>query len=137
MMLKYKEFINKVLGSNSLNESISKAKLQKVIVDSSFGNLDIASDKDRVKNTKNISIDDFDSLIKKTLGVLSTCRGIAVQRHCTLRSRWRCCRAPKCRHRTTGSRCDFRSSSCLAGERPLLSSHRDTTHASQAFRSTA
>ena len=72
MMLKYKEFINKVLGSNSLNESISKAKLQKVIVDSSFGNLDIASDKDRVKNTKNISIDDFDSLIKKTLGVLST-----------------------------------------------------------------
>jgi hypothetical protein len=71
-MLKYKEFINEVLGSDSLNESISNVKLQKVIVDSSFGNLDIASDEKRVKNTKNISIDDFDSLIKKTLGVLST-----------------------------------------------------------------
>lgn len=65
MMLKFKQFINEVL---SLNESTNK-EIQSILIDNSNGSLGFHSDNNRVKNLKNLTIDEFANIVKKSLNI--------------------------------------------------------------------
>jgi hypothetical protein len=67
-MLKYRQFVNELLGEYpQLNEAENNKSLQRILVSTSNGSLGIHSNNNRVKNLKNLTIDEFANHIKKIL----------------------------------------------------------------------
>lgn len=68
MMLKFKQFINEVLHKTFLNESTNK-EIQTSLIDNSNGSLGVHSTDNRIKNLKNLTIDEFANIVKQTLNI--------------------------------------------------------------------